>query len=54
MRLSAEAAYGHCGPAVQANWNDRELTVTMADFKSYFAHFEDMFASDEEAVAVKL
>ncbi len=54
MRLSAEAAYGHCGPAVSANWNDRELTTTMADFKSYFARFEDLFASDEEAVAPKL
>ncbi len=53
-RLSAEAAYGHCGPAVSANWNDQELTVTMADFKSYFTRFEELFASDEEAVAVKL
>ncbi|TDJ37772.1 MAG: hypothetical protein E2O54_14275 [Gammaproteobacteria bacterium] len=53
-RLSAEAAYGHCGPVVSANWNAQGLTMTMADFKSYFARFEELFASDEEAVAVKL
>ena len=46
-----DGAYGHCGPAVSANWNAQGLTTTMADFKSYFARFEELFASDEEAEA---
>jgi len=52
--MPAEAAYRHCGPSISAFWNARGLTISMADFKSYFARFEDLFVSDEEAVAVKL
>jgi hypothetical protein len=52
--LPDESAYGHCGPIVSANWNTRELTISLSDFKSYFARFEDLFVSDKEAAAVKL
>ena len=53
-RQSAESAYGHCGPTVIAGWSDREMTMSMSDFKSYFARFEELFVSEEESVAVKL